>query len=113
MFALVTLLIFLINRIWVLFRPIQIIKINIKDKFFILTPRNLVKKLFISSTKIFFTEIKKFEISEGPEITLEPTRFIISAILKDSSNTFFSQTARKETAKGLLTILNEALSIQE
>lgn len=108
-FPLLILLTFFLYKLWVLFEPINIIKINKGDGFFVLISRNLLKRLFAKSNKIYFNTIEKFEITEGPEVVLEGTRFIISAVLKDSSNIFFSSTSKKTMAKEMVDSLSQTI----
>ncbi len=109
-FPLLALLAFLIHKLWVVFEPIKIIKINRLDKFFILIPRNLIQRLFVKSTKINFDDIEKFIVTEGSEIMLEPTRFIISAVFKDSTTVFFTSTSKKIIVKEMMDFLTQILS---
>ena len=110
LFPLIILFAFLLNNLWKLFEPIKIIKIDRANKSFTLIPRNLIERLFTTNTKIYFAEIQKFAVTEGPEITMEGTRYIISAVLKDSTNIYFSQTNKKAALQEMLEFLNQTLS---
>ncbi len=94
-FPLMILLIFLIYKIWILFESINVIKIYKEESFFIVTPRNIIKRIVVRGIKIYFQEIKKFEVKAGPEIMLENERSIIYAVLNDSTNILLHQQLRK------------------
>lgn len=102
--------ILLMHKFWVLFESINIIRINKSDKLFVLISRNLIKRLFVRNKTIYFNNIQKFVLTEGPEIIHEPTRFIISAELKDSSNIFFSSTSKKILANEMMEFLNQVVT---
>lgn len=105
-FPLILLLVFLIYDLWKLFEPINAIKINTTQKFFILITRNQLKRLFNRSSRIFFSEIKEFMVSEASGYFYESKRYVISVILKDSTNIVFTQTLKKTTAQEILIFLN-------
>ncbi len=100
---------FLLYRIWQLFEPINIIKINKPDKCFFVIPINLFKRIIIKKYTIPFTDIIKFTTAEGPEFMLEKTRYIISANLKDSSTIPCFQTTNKAISNEILEFLNRIL----
>lgn len=106
---LIILLNFLIYQLWELFGPINIIKINMRDKFFMLISRNLVKRFFAKNRKIYFNEIKEFAVTEAPEIMMEPRRFIISVVLKDSTNILFTSTSKQILAQQITKSLTQII----
>lgn len=102
-FALVT------YQIWQLFEPVKIIIVDKTNKSFIVIYRNPIKNLFTKNIVLLFNDVKMFLVSEGPEIILEKPRFIISAILKDSTSISFFQTTKKPVAEKVLDFLNNTL----
>ena len=71
------LLIFLIYKIWILFESINVIKIYKEESFFIVTPRNIIKRIFVNDYhREIYKQLTYFQIPDRvlklPEINKLP-----------------------------------------
>ena len=91
LFPFIILCIFLAYRIWILFEPINSIKIDRINRQFVIISRNPISHLLFSARKVDFAQILTFRIIESDDFLRGNTRYIITAFLKESEKVIFTQ----------------------
>jgi hypothetical protein len=94
--------------LWIIFEPINSIKINRAEKYFALASQNPIKRVFVNEKKYTFSEIKRFIMTEDFKI-IQETKYLISAVLKDDTQILFSQSLNEKTASRIASHLNYIL----
>ena len=103
-------IIFALYMIWDIYNAINIIRIDMQEKCFILSSRKFLKALFTRSRKINFNEINKFRIKEDYGFTRIANRFIIIAEGNDQWEIAFTQSLNDKTAFHISSFLNRVLN---
>lgn len=96
--------------LWNNYNSINVITIDMKEKYFIISSRNPLKRIFIKNKKIKFNEIRRFIVNEDYGFTKIWSRFIISAVGNDSLKISFTQSLNKNRALNISSFLNQALT---
>ncbi len=101
-FAFAVVLVGLLYKIWIIFKPINIISIDKQHNRFLIRSRNYFQRFIDKQQQLEFSEISQFTIKEGPEFFYDPTRYIIIAIKKDDNEVVFTHTVNKNLAETLI-----------
>lgn len=112
LYLLLSVFLFLVSfyRLWVSYEPVKIIRINFTDNCFLLSSRNPISFLLKKKNKLFFKDIKKFFVKEFYFVGLEQ-RFIIVALLKDTTEIYFTQSLNETRANKIAEFLSSFLII--
>ncbi|HVT83760.1 MAG TPA: hypothetical protein VHD35_01090 [Chitinophagaceae bacterium] len=96
--------------LWRVYSAINVIKIDIQKEQFVIFSRNPIKFMFLGKTKILFGDVKNFSVEEYSNFGTKEHRFIVIAILDDSSKVAFTQSQSKIRAGNISKFLNSILA---
>jgi hypothetical protein len=100
---------FLGYDLWKNLEPINVVKVNVSEKFFHLSSKNPLKFLFVGTKKYLFKEISKISFSEESGSRMPDKHYIIFAILKNSKRIILTQSLDKDAAQKAAASLNEII----